>query len=126
LDPLLALLPLVDLETLAAFVVDLDPFGAALSVFVLVLVGFDPFVLELASCVAARLAKSSCLLEQPVASKIRLMVGDVSSSIVAREVFEDLDPLVIALAVDVRDAGGAMEDDKQGRVFFAERAFRSF
>jgi len=106
LDPFVDLEAFIDLE---AFVMVLDPFGLALALDALALdivdsdvVDLDPFVL--ASC-AARLAKSSCLLAQPVCSKIRLMIGEVSSSssMVARE--EELDPcLVIASVVDVRES----------------------
>ena len=65
----------------------------------------DLFVL--ASC-AARLANNSCLLEQPVAAKILLMVGEVSSSSMVER--EELD--VVGLA-DEREAG-ALVADKQG------------
>jgi len=87
LTPFIALAPFVD-----PFVADLDPsFTAAdLAPFVAVAAfhpfgaTFNPFVLASS---AALLAKSSCLLEHPVFSKIRLMVGEVSSSsMVAREV----------------------------------------
>jgi len=59
------------------------------------------------------MAKNSCLFEQPDASKIRLTMGEVSSSIVARE--EALDPcLVVALTAEGREEGGAMSDDERG------------
>ena len=87
LDPIVVASEVVASEVVASDVVVLDPFLAPF---------FELFVL---SC-AARIAKSSSLLEQPVASKILLMVGEVSSSIVAREVFEALD--VVAL-VDERE-----------------------
>jgi len=105
LDPFVALLPLVDLEPLVPFVAAVDPFIVDLDEFSLDIVAsdvmlaatdvvdLDLFVLDLfalASC-AARIAKSSCLLEQPVASKICLMVGEVSSSMVAREELEAID-----------------------------------
>jgi len=106
--PFVALLPMVDLETLTPFV------AAAL----------DPFALVLASC-AARIAKSSCLLEQPVASKIRLIVGEVSSSIVARE--EALDPcLVVALAVDERDGRAVVVDGFIGLIAEGQEFIASF
>jgi len=96
--PFVALLgPLVDLDRFVAD--DLALFIAA---------GLALFALVLASC-AACIAKSSCLLEHPVFSKIRLMVGEVSSSsTVARVALEALD--VVALAVDGREAVVAMED----------------
>ena len=103
LDPFVDLEAFIDLET---FVMVLDPFGLALALDALALdivdsdvVDLDPFVL--ASC-AARLAKSSCLLAQPVCSKIRLMIGEVSSS---SSMVAELDPcLVIASVVDVRES----------------------
>jgi len=84
---------------LGLFGAALGPFGASSDPFVLV--DFDPFAVASFSS-AALLAKSSCLLEQPVASKIRLMVGEVSSSMVAR------------------DNGGACDDvmEKAVRTFF--------
>jgi len=88
------LLPLVDLNLFvvaaldpfrAPFVAGLDPFVAAVALTPIVAADLELFALLLASC-AARIAKSSCLLEHPVFSKIRLMVGEVSSSsMVARE-----------------------------------------
>jgi len=91
LDPLVDLDPLAtDLAPILApfvspFVAALDRLEAALDLFGLV-VEVDPFVLTCCFACAARKAKSSCLLEHPVFSKIRLMVGDVSSSsMVARE-----------------------------------------
>jgi len=131
-DPLGAALdPFVDLDllvvALALFVVAaLDQFVAAdLASFVAD--DLDPFVLACAACIA----KSSCLLEQPVASKIRLIVGEVSSSMVSRE--EALDPcLVVAvLTVDGRDDRDVVVDRFVGLtvvMIFTElrRAFRSF
>jgi len=91
--------PFVDLETLvvlvaldlfiaanlASFVAAFDPFGAAVDPFG---AAVNPFALD--SC-SARIAKSSCPLEQPVSPKICLMVGEVSSSMVAREELEAID-----------------------------------
>jgi len=111
--------PLVDLDpfrdvALAPFVAALHPFVVASEVVASDVVVFDPFLapfgaasglfgadfdLFVLSC-AARITKSSCLLEHPVFSKIRLMVGEVSSSMAAREVCEALD--VVAL-VDERE-----------------------
>jgi len=103
LVPFVALLPLVDSETLAPFVAALDPFVVASEVVGSDVVVLDPFLApfiaaDLAPFVAddldpfvlacaARIAKNSCLLEQPDAAKIRLIVGDdsSSSSMVARE-----------------------------------------
>jgi len=111
------LLPLVDLETLATFVVPFvvpfaapsvaaaafDPFRAAFNPFG---AAFDPFGAAfnpiVLACCAARIAKNSCLLEQPDAAKIRLTVGEVSSSsMVAREELEGACDDVMEKAIEL-------------------------
>jgi len=94
LDSFGALDPLVDLDL---FVAALSPFGA----------DFDLFVLT--SC-AARLANDSCLLEQPVAAKICLIVGDVSSSSSSMVAREELEALEVS-ARKAFDNVGACDDD---------------
>jgi len=109
----------------------LDPFLAgALDVVALDIVGSDVLdvvdvvdvvdlnPLALASC-AARLAKSSCLLEQPVCCKIRLIVGDVSSSTIARDrIVVASEAIAVVALVAVREGGIEMRavDGQEGRL----------
>jgi len=105
---------LEDLETLAPFVAALDLFG--------LVVEADLFVLTCCLACAARIAKGSCLLEQPVFSKIRVMIGEVSSSsssMVEREGFKELLDVVaseregpVDIVVDV-----VLVVDEQGACF---------
>jgi len=81
-------LGLVDVDLVVA-VLALDTFPADLGLFGAVfktVVDLDPFALTCFRACWAFIAKNSCLLEHPVFSKIRLMVGEVSSSsMVSRE-----------------------------------------
>jgi len=58
------------------------------------------------------MAKNSCLLEQPVAAKIRLIIGEVSSSssMVEREALEAVE-IAVAL-VDNRESNGEACDNE--------------
>jgi len=112
LDTFVALVPLVDLDP---FVADLDRFVADdLALFIAA--GLDPFVLTCCRACWAFIAKNSCLLEHPVFSKIRLMVGEVSSSSMVEK-----DCVVVASMVAVRGGIGTPAVDVDVR-----RAFRSF
>jgi len=89
LDPFVALLPLVDLETLAAFVA---PFGVALGTFGATfdpsVEAFEPFV-RLAFC--RSLANNLSTEAQPDAAKIRLIVGESSLISALAAVAADVD-----------------------------------
>ena len=107
LAPLVTVLDLLVLAMALFVVVALDWFVADLATFVAD-DDLDPFVL--ASC-AARLASNSCLFEQPVAAKIRLTVGEVSSSssMVERKALEALG-IAVALVNEREDAGGSCDE----------------
>jgi len=100
LEPFVVLLPLVDLETLAPFVVDLDRFVADDDLETLVAEALvAAFVAALDPLVALcwSLANNSATEAQPDAAKIRLIVGE--SSLIWR-----VDALVVTL-VDEREGG---------------------
>jgi len=112
LDPFVALLPLVDLETLATFVADDLESLVAEALVIAFVAALDTLV---AFCWS--FANNSATEAQPDAAKIRLIVGESSL------IWEAIDALEVALTVDGQEA----IDGREAVIAEMEwRAFRSF
>jgi len=114
---------LVDVDSVVAVLAS-DTFPADLGLFEAgfkAVVDLDPFVLTCCRACWAFIAKNSCLLEHPVFSKIRLMVGEVSSSSSMASREEAWDPwLVVAFLTDEGQDGRAVSEREEPMVLVAD------